>query len=144
MKRQSFGDTDAYVEALREALAECPPIVEELLRIHYEAPRHVRTYSQLAAAVGYRSYGGVSLQYGRLARKVADRLGVVTRPEEGFWGIVIVDWFGVYDPCGTRFRLRPVVIKALEQLGLPWTAQSRSNTRWSRRRRRNASAAAQR
>ena len=121
MKDQRFANVEAYVEALREALAESPAKLEELLRVHYEAPRHVRTYSQLAAAVGYKNYGGVSLQYGRLARKVADRLGVATRPEEGFWGIVIVDWVGAYDPSGTRFRLRPVVVEALEQLELPWT-----------------------
>jgi len=106
------------VGALGNALTECPPKVEALLRAHYEARGHVRTYPQLAKRVGYANYGGVNSQYGRLARRVASKLGVTALPEEGFWGIVIVEWAGSYDPSGTRFRLRPQVVQALERLGL--------------------------
>jgi hypothetical protein len=123
-----FGDVDDYAKALREALVESPPKVEELLRVHYSALGHVQTYSQLATAVGYANYGGVNSQYGRLARGVASRLGIVARPREGFWGIVIVDWAGSYDPTGTRFRLRTEVVRALERLGYPWANRIQSKS----------------
>ena len=126
-KPERFGDVDAYVRALGEALTECPPKVEELPRAHYQARGHVRTYPQLAEMVGYANYGGVNSQYGRLARRVASGLGVTSLPEEGFWGIVLVEWAGSYDPSGTRFRLRSQVVEALEQLGFAWASRARSS-----------------
>src|SRR5262245_18646997 len=47
----------------------------EMLRAHYAAPGHATTMSKLAKAVGYSSYSSANLQYGKLARSVAHRLG---------------------------------------------------------------------
>ena len=109
--------TSHYARAITAALREGPEKHRELLAAHFAAPRHTRTYSQLATDVGYATYGAVNLQYGILARRVAAGLGVFERPSEGFWGAVLVEWTGDYDPSGSRFRLRPTVVGALESLG---------------------------
>lgn len=125
MGKPRFADAERYAMAIKGALREAPHKHQELLVAHLLAPGHAQTYGQLAKAVGYAHYGSVNLQYGTLARRVAERLGIFERPPEGFWGIVLVDWTGDYDPSGTQFRLRPEVVKALRSLGL--ADSSRSN-----------------
>ena len=82
MIRKHFGTADEYMAALRAVIAEGVPEKHiELLRSHFEAPRHTATARQLAAAVGYSNYNSVNLQYGTLAHRVASRLGVVEPPK---------------------------------------------------------------
>lgn len=60
-----------------EALRGLPPPggkVLKMLRAHAEAPARAMTATNLAAAVGYRGYRAVNLQYGRLAARVRDAL----------------------------------------------------------------------
>lgn len=84
MIKKHFGTADDYTAALGAVIAEGVPEKHiELLRAHLEAPRHTATASQLARAVGYANYGGVNMQYGTLAHRVASRLGVVA-PPNGF------------------------------------------------------------
>lgn len=45
------------------------------LRAHVRAPGRVLTAGRLARAAGYRNYGGINLQYGRLARRIGEAMG---------------------------------------------------------------------
>lgn len=118
-----------YARAITAALLDAPEKHRELLTAHFAAPRHTRTYSELATDVGYANYGAVNLQYGTLARRIAEGLGIFERPSEGFWGAVLVEWTGDYDPRGTRFRLKSSVVDALESLGFSRRRDTRSNKR---------------
>jgi hypothetical protein len=130
MIKKHFGTVDDYAAALAAVIAEGVPQRHiDLLRAHYESPRHIATARQLARTVGYVNYGGVNMQYGTLAHRVASRLGVV-EPPNGFWLFVLVDWASSSDPRGdTRFRLRAPVVEALQRLGYPWATGVRSNKR---------------
>jgi hypothetical protein len=121
MRKMHFGTAEDYTKALAAVVAEGVPEKHiELLRAHFEAPGHKRTARQLAQAVGYANYGGVNLQYGILAKRVASRLGVV-EPPNGFWLFVLVEWASRVDPSGdTLFVLRAPVVEALKRLGYPW------------------------
>lgn len=132
-----FGTTNAYAVALGAVIDEGVPEKHlELLRAHFEAPQHTATASQLARAVGYPNYKSVNLQYGRLAHRVANRLGVVEHPvcprvrgrNKGSWLFVLVDW-AVEQSGDTRFVLRQPVIEALQRLGYPWATGAKSSKR---------------
>jgi hypothetical protein len=111
---------DDYVRAFRALLKN--GLAEKhvaLLKGHFSAPRHTVTWPQLAKAVGYVNGSTVHLQYGALARRVADELGV-PMPRPGFWLYLLVDWAKDQDPKDqhTAFVLRRPVIHALTRLGL--------------------------
>jgi hypothetical protein len=99
--------------------AGVPATHRALLQAHYAAPDHTATWAQLAAAVGYASGNAVNLQYGRLAGRVAGRLGVAG-PPHGFWLYVLAGWADDRDPGSghTAFVLRRPVIEAFQQLGV--------------------------
>jgi hypothetical protein len=63
-----------------------------LLTAHFEAPKHTVTWDRLAKAVGYESGRAVNLQYGTLAHRVANILGVFKKPQ-GFWIFVFADCY---------------------------------------------------
>jgi hypothetical protein len=46
--------------------------------------------------------------YGILAHRLAQGLGIFALPSRGFWGIVLVDWAGGFDPVvlGFAYALR--------------------------------------
>lgn len=46
-----------------------------MLCVHHAAPARVVTATRLAELVGYDTYSGVNLHYGKLATAVADELG---------------------------------------------------------------------
>ena len=121
MTKTHFGTADEYTAALSAVVAEGVSDRQiELLRAHYKAPRHTATARQLANAVGYANYGGVNIQYGTLAHRIASRLGIV-EPPNGFWLFVLVNWANSHDPSGdTRFVLRAPMIEALQRLRYPW------------------------
>ena len=61
----------------KRALSLIPPPTagqKKFLQAHYDAPGRAATMSNLAEAAGYRSYGAVNLQYGRLAERIASAL----------------------------------------------------------------------
>ncbi|AQU99676.1 HNH endonuclease [Desulfococcus multivorans] len=102
---------DRYVAAFQSitGLTDCH---YQLLRLHYHAPEHTVTATQLAELVGYSSYSVANLQYGRLARLVGERLDYSPEPE--YLGTLV--WFekrhGEW-----HWIMRPEVAQALEQLG---------------------------
>jgi len=118
MSQARFAEAAQYARAIADALDRGPEKHRELLQAHVAAPRQTRTYTQLAHEVGYANYGAVNLQYGILAHRVAENLGIFALPPEDFWGIVLVEWTDAYDPSGSRFRLRREVVEALELLGM--------------------------
>src|SRR4051794_32270 len=48
----------------------------DFLRAHYNAPGRAMTATKLAEAVGYKSYHGLNLQYGKLADGIGAILGI--------------------------------------------------------------------
>ena len=78
MKREPPFTKDEYRAAL---LAIKPQDHErELLRTHYRAPNHTITAAELADAMEYANWGGVNLQYGKLAEKFCDYFNVQVEP----------------------------------------------------------------
>lgn len=65
-----------YKAALTLLADEMPPKHRLLLEVHYRAPGRRLTARKLAEKVGYASFGAVNLQYGTLARKICDILGI--------------------------------------------------------------------
>jgi hypothetical protein len=124
MKASEFGDSGAYYRALAAIERErLHPRHREMLEAHYSAPRHTITMVNLAAAVGYPSWRAANLQYGHLARRVGQALGMLKPPLSdkypgGFWGYVLMDWAtGSADGGDTRFVMRAELVAAIDQLG---------------------------
>lgn len=117
---EDFGDADAYYDAFSTLLREG---VHEnhlaLLRAHYAAPDQTTTWEELARAVGYARGAAVNVQYGTLAKRVANALGIYEAPN-GFWIWVLVGWGLGRDPDTghTTYYLRWPVIEALRRLGV--------------------------
>src|SRR5258708_17892221 len=61
----------------------------DFLRAHYRATGRVMTMSRLADAAGYGNYGGVNLQYGGLASRIAK---VLKRPTPTTKVALLVDF----------------------------------------------------
>ena len=91
-----------------------PPKHRRMLASHYNAPRRTVTARSLAAAVGYPNFNSINLQYGTLARKICEILGlrlefhvsvlavfVTPEPEEG---------------AELLWVMRPELSRALEEL----------------------------
>ena len=74
MKR-SDPSAKQYVAALK-AITPFSGKQKELLRVHYRAQSHAMTARRLAEAVGYKSYRGINLQYGLLAKRIGVALGL--------------------------------------------------------------------
>ncbi len=120
-----FGSTTDYYEALRALEPSLRPHQIGLLLGHMAAPGHTLSWRELAPVVGYKSGSAVHLQYGKLARLVADRLGVPEGRRE-FQLSVLADWGPDLDGAGhTTFRLRDEVVGALRRLG--WRASGQSS-----------------
>lgn len=79
--------------------------------------------AKLAAAVGYKNWNAANLQYGRLARQMAESLGILQAPLSdtfpgGFWGYVLMEWAGESStPGDTAFVMRPELVSAIERQG---------------------------
>jgi glutamine synthetase len=89
------------------------------LLAHFRSPTHTSSAQRIADALGYRSYASVNSLYARLSRRVAEQLGVLQKPPEGFWLFVLAGWAEEREPetGHTQFVLRAPVVRALERLG---------------------------
>jgi hypothetical protein len=65
-----------YVAAFEAIEARITPKQRELLLVHHRAQARVTSATRLAEAVGFENYNAVNLQYGLLARQIADQLGI--------------------------------------------------------------------
>lgn len=92
----------------------------EILRENYRAPDHTLTATQMADAVGYKNYRAACLQYGTLARKVMDRLGISGPTHHGVNIEIFVDFVMPGDRGNEigqiLWVLRPEVARALERM----------------------------
>ena len=59
-----------------------------VLRAHYEAPHRALTVTMMAKAARYKNYGGINLQYGGLAKRLGDNLGVKTGQKKAHLGFL--------------------------------------------------------
>jgi hypothetical protein len=115
-----FGDDEQYFRAISAVIAKGVSDKEHaVLLAHFRSPNHTSSAQRLAEALGYRSYGPVNSSYARLSRRVAEQLGVLQKPPEGFWLFVLAGWAEEREPetGHTQFVLRDPVVRALERLG---------------------------
>jgi hypothetical protein len=64
-----------FADALQQLSGRLTSKHWELLREHYKAPNRSITARELAQKVGFKNYGGVNLQYGRLGVLLGEVLG---------------------------------------------------------------------
>jgi len=105
---------EAYKTALSLLEGEMPPRHRQMLEVHYRAPGRRLTARRLAEKVGYASFGAVNLQYGILARKICDILGLRLK-----YHVLVLAEF-VTPKSGLDRELlwvmRPELARALEEL----------------------------
>lgn len=63
---------ETYKEALMRMRCTMPDKHLRMLVAHYHSPNRTVTATQLAEAVGYKSFRAVNLQYGQLGRKLRE------------------------------------------------------------------------
>lgn len=108
----------AYTTALME-MYNADAITEkqyDMLIEHYNAPNHTITASELAAAVGYKSYSGANLQYGLLGKNLRRYLNYQGDGQESY----VLAHFHAPGTAGNEdwlFVMHPTVATALETLG---------------------------
>jgi hypothetical protein len=104
----------AYKAALAMLDEGLPPRHRRMLASHYNAPKRTITARSLAAAVGYPNFNSVNLQYGTLARKICEILGL--RLE--FHVSVLAEFIMPKPEDGTEvlWVMRPELSRALEEL----------------------------
>ena len=120
MDHTQFGRTDDYLKAIEAVVSNGLPDKHlEMLKAHCSAPDHTVTWAELADEVGYPDFRTVNLQYGRLAHRVAEQLGILEAPND-FWLLVLVDWASdVEIESGHQaFTLRQPVVETLQRLGI--------------------------
>ena len=113
--RNPYAPAGAYKAALSLLEATMPPRHRLLLVAHYRAPKRMITARDLAAEVGYASFGATNLQYGTLCRRICEILGL--RLE---YHVLVLNEFVKPSPeegSELLWRMRPEVARALEELG---------------------------
>ncbi len=108
-----------YVNAFRNLNLQ--PYQRRMLEIHYCAPNHTLTATQMAKAMGFRNWGGANLHYGVLGKLVAEMLGWHPMPETALY--VLAE----FEKPGREWHwiMRSPVASAMEILGWAKTEQSR-------------------
>jgi hypothetical protein len=105
-----------YVTAIRAIEERITPNQRKLLLAHHAAQARVMTATRLAEQVGFENYGAVNLQYGLLARLVAEQLALeVGDVEVG----ILVDFVDPGHVANEHYLwvMRPNVAQAIEDLG---------------------------
>jgi hypothetical protein len=85
-----------------------------ILRCHTRAPGRRRTATQLAGAVGYQGYEAINLQYGLLAARVGEALGLQQANLT-----LLVDFTAPGERGNEQWELilRPAVAQAVAEIG---------------------------
>jgi len=89
----------------------------KLLRVHYGFYHHQATMSQIAEAMGWKSFSSANVHYGRLAQLVGEHLGFEVK---GAYSNALCTFLEPQE-SGDHWLtiMRPQVAEALRQLG--WT-----------------------
>lgn len=134
LEERSEREEDGFptVKLVKKAFARIRPSDGQLamLAAHLNAPGHVLTASELASAAGKNGYEYANLQYGRLARDLAEEMEFT--PSESYsasgqpiWTYTLatgVSDDGPVEPSDEyvewRWKLRPQLVDALTDLGI--------------------------
>lgn len=106
-----------YVQALRSLESGITDKQRRMLVGHAMAPEQALTMSELAALVGFPTYSAANLQYGLLAGKLADVLGI---PRPKYLVYIIASFDDDPDTSQSRAHMYPELYAALQALG--WVA----------------------
>jgi len=89
----------------------------KLLRVHYQFYHHQATMSQIAEAMGWKSFSSANVHYGRLAQLVGEEMGFEV---DGAFSSALATFVAPEEPGDHWLTImRPQVAQALKQLG--WT-----------------------
>ena len=100
-----------------EAQGEMSETRRKLLRVHYRFYHHQATSSQIAEAMGWKSFSSANIHYGRLAQLVGEEMGIEF---DGAYSNVLGTFVEPQEPGDHwLFIMRPQVAEALRELG--WT-----------------------
>ncbi|WMW66411.1 hypothetical protein [Nitratidesulfovibrio liaohensis] len=92
----------------------------KILLAHHAFPGHTATATQLAEAVGYPNHSAVNLNYGLLARRVCEEMGLRAEDIGGQptdWLATFTDLIPSEGQGHVALKLHDNVVKALEDLG---------------------------
>lgn len=103
-----------YVDALRSIEPSITDKQRSMLICHATALGQQVTMSELALRVGYANYGAANLQYGLLAGKLADAIGI-SRPE--YLVYVFASFDNAPGTSHSRAHMYPELLAALQELG---------------------------
>jgi len=100
-----------------ESQAQMTETRRKLLRVHYRFYHHQATMSQIAEAMGWKSFSSANVHYGRLAQLVGEEMGFQV---DGAFSSALGTFVAPEEP-GDHWLIimRPQVAEALRQLG--WT-----------------------
>lgn len=118
MARGRFGTAAKYSQAFAAIVRQGLPDKHPVLLQEHAAAGGAISWRELAPKVGYRNAEAVKLQYGKLARRVANELGIF-EPPRGYWLNVLT--YAVEEPDSEghlRFALRQEVIEGAVEAGL--------------------------
>lgn len=105
------------------ALSRCERSIKGRLKIllaHHAFPAHTATATQLAEAVGYPNHSAVNLNYGLLARRVCEEMGLRAEDIGGQptdWLATLTDLGRPEDHAHVTLTLHDNVVAALKELG---------------------------
>jgi hypothetical protein len=107
----------AFRDALARLAGSIPENYLKMLQAHYAAPARTITATELARAVGYKTYSGANLHYGKLAALLASELSWSS--EDFLMLKLIVDFVlpGEADNEEILWVMRPELADALTSLG---------------------------
>lgn len=112
---QQVPSVSDYVTAFRAIEPELTEHHLRMLRAHHRASEHALTATILAYEMGYTSYGTANLHYGRLARRVAEALGIRLT----YWVNVLADFIPPEQGGNPHWLwvMWPQVTAALDEVG---------------------------
>jgi 5-methylcytosine-specific restriction protein A len=113
---------DRFSAALRRLSGDVPENYLLMLKAHYRAPDRTITATELARAVGYKTYAAANLHYGTLAARLATELEQSTGEFIGLKLLVSFVMPGEQGNAEIMWVMRPEVAEALETLG--WVRRS--------------------
>jgi len=119
MNRPETASAEDYIQAFLalESRTQMTKTRRQLLRAHYRFYHHQATMSQMAEAMGWKSFSSANAHYGRLAQLLGRELGF---KNDGAY-LSSLGTFVEPQEAGDHWLIimRPQVAEALQQLG--WT-----------------------